>query len=86
MFDHDLVQHIADSLGIEAPQARRVILDIASYFAEPVDGYIRRRHSECRSRGMQNDAIYALLQVEIQGRPFGAPQLTIRQIRRTIYG
>ncbi|RZS60656.1 hypothetical protein [Xylanimonas ulmi] len=86
MRDYDLVQHVADSLGTNTSEARRVIFDVVHYFAEPVDEYIRRRHLECRSRGMKNDAIYDLLKNEIQGRLFAAPQLSIRQIRRTIYG
>lgn len=85
MSDEDLVRHVAGSLGIDVAEARRVILDIAHYFSEPLETYIRRRHSECRSRGMRNEVIYGLLQRELENRPIAAPTLSVRQVRRIIY-
>ncbi len=86
MPDDELVRYLADSLGVSADEARRVVLDVLGYYDEPIEVYVRRRHGECRLRGMHNDEIYPLLQRELSGRLVAPPQLSMRQLRRMIYG
>lgn len=86
MPDDELVRYLAGSLGVSTDEARRVVLDVLGYYDEPIQGYVRRRHGECRLRGMHNDEIYPLIQQELAERLVAAPRLSVRQVRRMIYG
>lgn len=86
MSDDDLVWHVAGMLGIDPEHARKTITDILDYYHESLETYVRRRHAECKLRGMRNDDIFALLQRELTTRVVAAPPLSVRQLRRVIYG
>ena len=47
---------------------------------------IQARHLELKAQGLNNEDIYTSIQQEIEKRRFKAPSLSIRQIRRIIYG
>lgn len=82
----DLVDHLVGSTSLTPGEARRVVADVAGYFGEPVPEFVRRRHAELKQRGLTNDSIFAALGDEITGRPFAAPELSARQLRRIVYG
>lgn len=86
MPDADLVSRIASSTGLRPDEAARVIEDVVSYYAEPTEEYVRRRHEELQTFGMKNPAIFARISTELQGRVVAAPQLSLRQLRRIVYG
>ena len=44
-FPPDLVRHVAASTGLPEATAVRVVADIAAYFAESVEDFVRRRHA-----------------------------------------
>lgn len=67
-------------------EAARVVADVLTYFGEPVDDYVRRRHGELRSGGFTNDEIFQRVSVELSGRRVAAPELSLRQLRRIVYG
>lgn len=81
-----LVQHVVESAGLEPAAARRLVEDVVAFYAEPVEDYVRRRHTRLKTYGARNDAIFAQLAEEVAGRVFAAPPLTERQLRRIIYG
>ncbi|WP_035812483.1 hypothetical protein [Jiangella gansuensis] len=82
----DLVEQIVRSTGLPAGDASRIVADVAAYFSETVDEYVRRRHQELRLRGGRNDDIFERIQAELTHRPVRAPQLSARQLRRMVYG
>ncbi|HWD01163.1 MAG TPA: hypothetical protein VG674_01690 [Amycolatopsis sp.] len=86
MPEDDLVRHVAGMLSVSPEHARKVIADILDYFNETVESYVRRRHAECQLCGMRNEEIFTLLQGELGARLVAAPQLSLRQLRRMIYG
>jgi hypothetical protein len=86
MIDDDIVQRVADSLGVTESEARRVVGDVITYYHEPLEMYVQRRHEECRKRGLANAEAYALIAAETANRVVAAPALTERQVRRIIYG
>ncbi|MCK9794100.1 hypothetical protein M1843_10115 [Isoptericola sp. 4D.3] len=86
MTDADLVARIATSTGLSASEAARVVEDVLAWYREPVEEYVRRRHASLRTYGHRNEEIYALIAAELRDRLVAAPQLTERQVRRTIYG
>jgi hypothetical protein len=82
----DLVRHVAASTGLPEAIAGRVVADVAAYFAESVEDYVRRRHAEMRAMHWKNDNIWPQIAAELGIRRFGAPKLSERQLRRIVYG
>ena len=85
-FPQDLARYLAASTGLSAPTVIRVIADVASYFDETVEEFVRRRHAELRQRQRKNEEIWPLLEAELRQRRFAAPARSERQLRRIVYG
>jgi hypothetical protein len=86
MPDGDLVARVADSAGLSEAEAARVIGDVLAHYAEPVEDYVRRRHTTLQLRGIRNPEIYRTIADELARRLVAAPALSERQLRRIIYG
>lgn len=84
--DDDLVTHLAQSTSLSPSEAARVVADVVAYFGETVRDHVRRRHTELQRRGLTNDRIFDEITVELATRRFAAPQLSVRQLRRLVYG
>lgn len=82
----DIAAHVARTTGLPLPAALRVVQDVAAFFREPAEVFVRRRHRELQTAGMANPEIFAVIEHELATRPVAAPELTERQIRRVIYG
>jgi len=82
----ELVERIVASTDLSPAEADRVAEDVLAWYREPLLDYVRRRHAELQQRGVRNAEIYRSLAAEVRRRPFGAPELTERQLRRYIYG
>ena len=82
----DLVDRVAASTGLSPGEAARVVDDVVAYLGESVEAYVRRRHAALQTRGVRNAEIFALLREEVRTRPFRAPELSERQLRRLVYG
>jgi hypothetical protein len=85
-FPQDLARYLGASTGLPQPTVIRVIADVASYFDETVEEFVRRRHAELRQRQRKNEEIWPLLEAELRQRRFVAPALSERQLRRIVYG
>ena len=85
-FPLELVRHVAASTGLTEATASRVVADIAAYFAETVEDFVRRRHGEMRLMHRKNDEIWPQIAAELADRRFGVPELSERQLRRIVYG
>ncbi|SEK87776.1 hypothetical protein [Nonomuraea pusilla] len=82
----DLIAHLTRTSPLGPGEAARVVADVLSYFSEPVDEYVRRRHGEMKARGLTNDEIFPKVAAELRGRRVAAPELSLRQLRRIVYG
>ncbi|MGP3970298.1 hypothetical protein [Streptomyces sp. 6N223] len=82
----DLVDHLVRSTPLGRGEAARVVLDVLAYFDETVEEFVRRRHRELRARGMGNEAIFGRIADELPRRAVSPPQLSLRQLRRIVYG
>jgi hypothetical protein len=83
----DLVDHLTRTSPLNAGEAARVVADVLAYFSEPTEAYVRRRHAELRTRcGLSNDEIFQRIAAELPGRRVTAPALSLRQLRRIVYG
>ncbi|GLZ14060.1 hypothetical protein Acsp04_42950 [Actinomadura sp. NBRC 104425] len=84
---HDeLVAHLCRTSPLRPGEAARVIADVLAYFGEPVEEFVRRRHGELRARGLTNDQIFERIAAELPSRRVAPPELSLRQLRRIIYG
>ncbi|MEU1162543.1 hypothetical protein ACIPX0_01340 [Streptomyces sp. NPDC090075] len=84
---HDeLVDHLARSTPLSRGEALRVIQDVLAYFDEPAGDYIRRRHRELQAEGLVNAEIFDRIAADLKYRAVAPPELTLRQLRRIVYG
>jgi hypothetical protein len=84
--DHNLVEHVSASTGLPPSQAARVVEDVIAYLAEPLESFVRRRHTELQTRGAKNPEIFTRIAAELQARVVAPPELSERQLRRIVYG
>ncbi len=84
--ERDLVAHLAATTGLTESEATRVVEDVVAYLAEPVEEYVRRRHTEMKTYGAKNPEIFERIATELRTRVVAAPELTERQLRRIVYG
>jgi hypothetical protein len=82
----DLAEHLSRTTALSLGEAARVIDDVLIYFAEPASAYVRRRHAELRGRGLTNDEIFDRIAAELPTRRVAPPELSLRQLRRIVYG
>lgn len=85
-YPQDLVRHIAASTGLPEATAMRVVADVAAYFGETVESFVRRRHGELQRRERKNDEIWPQITAELGVRRFQAPEMSERKLRRIVYG
>ncbi|MFI6923220.1 hypothetical protein ACIBIZ_24985 [Nonomuraea spiralis] len=82
----DLIDHLTRTSALDPGEAARVVADVLAYFSEPVEEFVRRRHGELKARGLTNDEIFPRIAAELPARRVAAPELSLRQLRRIVYG
>ena len=82
----DLVEHLTRTTTLTGGESARVVADVLAYFGEPAETYVRRRHAELQSAGLTNERIFARIAAELPHRRVTPPELSIRQLRRMVYG
>jgi hypothetical protein len=84
---HDeLVDHLTRSTPLHRGEALRVIQDVLAYFDETTEEYVRRRHRELQAQGLVNATIFERIEADLKYRAVAPPELTLRQLRRIVYG
>jgi hypothetical protein len=84
--DGDLVEHLIHTCPLSPAEATRVVADVLGYFSEPPQDFVRRRHRELKARGMSNEVAFEKIAAEIPQRRYAAPEFSLRQLRRIVYG
>ncbi|MGW6458055.1 hypothetical protein ACWF94_19440 [Streptomyces sp. NPDC055078] len=82
----DLIDHLVRSTALPRGDAARVVLDVLAYFDERPEDYVRRRHRELRAGGCANTEIFERIAAELPHRAVAPPELSLRQLRRIVYG
>ena len=82
----ELLDHICNHSSLNLSEADHLVQEVLAFYAESAAIFIRRRHHELQKSGMGNSAIYELIDRELTHHRFTTEPMTIRQIRRTIYG
>lgn len=84
---HDeLVDHLTRSTPLSRGEAARVVQDVLAYFDETTEDFVRRRHRELQAQGLVNAAIFERIGADLAHRAVAPPELTLRQLRRMVYG
>lgn len=63
-----------------------MVLDVLAYFDETTEEFVRRRHRELQSSGLTNAVIFQRITAELPRRAVSPPPLSLRQLRRIVYG
>ncbi|MCX3058823.1 hypothetical protein [Streptomyces beihaiensis] len=82
----ELVDHLTRTTPLNRGEALRVIQDVLAYFDETTEDYVRRRHRELQGQGLVNAAIFEQITADLRYRTVAPPELTLRQLRRIVYG
>nr|WP_202515044.1 MULTISPECIES: hypothetical protein [unclassified Streptomyces] len=84
---HDeLVDHLTRSTALNRGEALRVVQDVLAYFDETTPDFVRRRHRELQAQGLVNAEIFERIEADLKYRAVAPPELTLRQLRRMVYG
>lgn len=82
----DLIDHLVRTTPLQRGEAVRVVLDVLAYFDETTEEFVRRRHRELRGSGLRNTEIFQRISGELPHRAVAPEQLSLRQLRRMVYG
>ncbi|MEW2245826.1 MULTISPECIES: hypothetical protein [unclassified Streptomyces] len=84
---HDeLVDHLTRTTPLNRGEALRVIQDVLAFFDETTEEYVRRRHRELQAQGLVNTTIFERIAADLKYRAVAPPELSLRQLRRIVYG
>ena len=81
-----LLEYLERTTSIGPGESRRVVEDVLAWFSEGTEAFVRRRHRELRAQGVANPEAFETIAQELTTRRVAAPELSVRQIRRVIYG
>jgi hypothetical protein len=82
----DLIDHLVRTTPLGRGEAGRVVMDVLAYFDETTEEYVRRRHRELQAKGLVNADIFERIGQELPHRAVAPATLTLRQLRRIVYG
>ena len=82
----EIVTYLTRTSPLTQAEAVRVVADVLGYFSEAPDEFVRRRHRELKARGLTNDLTFGQIAAEMPQRRYAPQQLSLRQLRRIVYG
>nr|WP_203592219.1 MULTISPECIES: hypothetical protein [unclassified Streptomyces] len=77
---------MARSTPLSRGEALRVVQDVLAYFDETTEEFVRRRHRELQAQGLVNATIFERIATDLGYRAVSPPELSLRQLRRIVYG
>jgi hypothetical protein len=80
-----IAERISLITGLPQDKADKVVEEVLSALDMTLEEYIMLRHQEL-SKTHKNEDIFAIIQSGVQDLRFKSKHLSIRQIRRKIYG
>lgn len=81
-----LARRLITLFELDEALAHQIVEELREAWSQQPDQFIEQRHQALQRQGYRGDEIYTLLQLELKQRRFAAPPLSLRQIRRRIYG
>ena len=84
--DSELIERLRTAYGLEPALAERIVEEVLHACTDTVEEWVRSRHIRLQRMGLNNETIYRRIAAELPLRRFSAERLSLRQIRRLIYG
>lgn len=84
--DEAFRQYLLSSYPVDESLLDRLLDDLGEYMLKDAGEYIIQRHKILQKQGLRNEEIYRIIRKELKSRPFAGPDMSLRQIRRAIYG
>jgi hypothetical protein len=78
--------HITQTFNISSQDFDRLMEEFLGYFDSTLEEYVRQRHLELQREGKKNEGIYREILEEVSLRRFASRPLSLRRVRRMIYG
>jgi hypothetical protein len=82
----EVIGYLVETTALRPETAERVLDDVIGLLGETVEQFVQRRHGELQREGRRNDEIFSSLAAECEDWRFRAPALSLRQLRRIVYG
>jgi hypothetical protein len=79
-------RYLEDKYGLDRDELGSLLEELWAFTDETTEEFVRKRHGELQREGLRNDAIYRRLAAETAAGRFRGPRLSLRQVRRIIYG
>ena len=80
------MEYLTGTGPLSYAEATRLVADVLGYFSEAPDEFVRRRHRELKAGGLTNDQAFRQIAAELPHRRYAPPELSLRQLRRIVYG
>lgn len=84
--DEKILDQLLATYNMEPATIRRLHEDFLELWSEPMEDWVRSRHLALQKAGLDNESVYHRIMAEKNLRRFPAGELSLRQIRRIIYG
>lgn len=81
-----LIDRLCQTTSLTRPEAIRVLGDVLDYFAERTPELVRRRHRELSAHHLTNPLVFRRIRGELPAHRVVPPELSLRQLRRMVYG
>jgi hypothetical protein len=81
-----LIDRLSLTTALPRPEATRVVGDLLDYFSESIPDLVRRRHRELQGERASNTVAFEHIQRELDLYRVRPPELSLRQLRRIVYG
>jgi len=79
-------RYLEERYALAPGELDQLLADLWAFTEERPEDFVRRRHGELQRQGLRNEAIYPRLAEECATGRFGCATLSLRQIRRIVYG
>jgi hypothetical protein len=80
------LRYLEEKYGLDREEFGSLLEELWAFTDETAEDFVRRRHGELQRGGLRNEAIYRALAAETAAGRFRGPELSLRQVRRIIYG
>jgi len=79
-------RYLEEKYALDPDELALLLDDLRAFTEETLEDFVRRRHGELQRSGLRNEAIYRRLAAEAARGRFRHDGLSLRQIRRIVYG
>ena len=84
--EEELLSHLQAISGLDQARLAKLVDEVRAWYGQDLAGWVRQRHRELQQQGMRNREIYPRIRAETERILVRPSALSVRQIRRIIYG